>query len=41
MLSDNPHDLWRAINSVAQARVKGHNELAKIINEMSANQAKA
>jgi len=41
MLSNNSRGIWRAINNVDQARVKGHNELAKIINEISAQQAKA
>ena len=41
MVSNNQNDIWRAINNVDQARVKGHNELAKIINEISAQQAKA
>ena len=40
MLSNKPHDIWRAISKVEQARIRGHNELAEIINEMSAQQAK-
>jgi hypothetical protein len=41
MLSNNPNDIWQAINDVDQARVKGHSELAKIITEISIQQAKA
>jgi len=41
MVSNDSCEIWRAINNVDQARVKGHNELAKVINEISAQQAKA
>jgi len=39
--NNNSRELLQIINNVDQARVKGHNELAKIINEISAQQAKA
>ncbi|MBN1804605.1 MAG: hypothetical protein JW837_05100 [Sedimentisphaerales bacterium] len=41
MLNNIPHELLQAINDIDQARVKGHNELAKIINEISTQQLKA
>lgn len=40
MLGNNPNDIIRAISDVDRARVKGHNELAKIVNHLSTEQAK-